>query len=145
MSFFRHKRKPIVRVEQREKPIPPLVALIMMHRQVGMPIGMSTYDKAIAEHPEYFPEEVEHRKNWASIPQSVHDAYKAELDELYFKETGEKEIIPFGKGMAYWMEHLEEYEEFRKEQKILFEKRQQIERVLHEKYYSKYNIYNPYK
>lgn len=46
------------------------------------PIGSSTYDKAIKEHPEYFPDEIERIRKWELIPQKVHDKYWEEYWEL---------------------------------------------------------------
>ena len=56
---------------------------------VKQPIGSSTLENAIKEHPEYFPDELEHRRKYDLIPQQVHDDYWKEwrvlIDEMYKK------------------------------------------------------------
>lgn len=49
------------------------------------PISRNLFEKAINEHPEYFTEEIERRRKWASIPQSVHDEYDLEFN-AHFRE-----------------------------------------------------------
>jgi hypothetical protein len=116
---------------------PGLVQLIWMNSWGNIPMGVSTYLKAIADHPEYFPEEVEHQKKWDSIPQSVHDAYRAEWTER-FKELNKDS--PPQMGILYWFDHPEELKELRKFHDKVRPLEQKMEKELHEKYYSAYGL-----
>ena len=69
---------------------PSRVQYIFTAGMVKQYIGSSLYNKAIEEHPEYFPDEIEHRKKWASIPQKTHDDYWKEywaLDKEIMKDV----------------------------------------------------------
>ena len=46
-------------------------------------IGSSQLERAIKNHPEYFPDEVEHRRKWASVPEEVKQAHDAEYERRY--------------------------------------------------------------
>lgn len=67
------------------KDAPPIIGQVYMCGMMNIPIGSSIYEKAIQKHPEYFPEEVEHRKKWDSVPQQIKDAYSAELYKILDK------------------------------------------------------------
>ena len=64
---------------------PPLVQQVQMCAMMNIPIGSSAYEEAIEKHPDYFPEEVEHRRKWASVPQEVKDAHDAEAKIIFNK------------------------------------------------------------
>lgn len=69
---------------------PVNVQYIYMCAVLKQPIGLDTYEDAIKEHPEYFPDEIKHRKKSEKIPQEVHDAYFEErykLEEEIFKDV----------------------------------------------------------
>lgn len=48
--------------------MPSIVAYVKASAFYGTPIGYATYERAIKEHPEYFPEEVEYRRKFNAIP-----------------------------------------------------------------------------
>jgi hypothetical protein len=57
---------------------PASVQFVKMMAVMGQPIGLSVYERALKEGPEWFPEEIEERRKWASVPQEVKDAYDAD-------------------------------------------------------------------
>lgn len=116
---------------------PSKVQYIYMMGMMKIPIGSSTYEDVIKEHPEYFPDEVEHRRKWDSIPQEVHDKYWEEYLEL------DKEImknVPPNKGIMGWIDDQEGYSEWNKKRTEAYEKGNTLREALHKKFYSKYGI-----
>lgn len=69
------KKQKGLTAEQYFKDVPNIVIYIKGMAQMGHPIGYETLEKAINEYPEYFPEEVEHRRKWNAIPEEVKDKY----------------------------------------------------------------------
>jgi len=105
---------------------------------LNKPVVSSIYEDAIKKYPEYFPDIIEHRKKWEAIPQEVHDAYQKELFELDKKIY--KDVPYSGKGILFYSQHPEEYEEHNKEWKTANKKAQPLYKKLHKKYYAKYGI-----
>lgn len=62
---------------------PASVQFVKMMAVSGQPIGLETYERALKEGPEYFPDEIEYRRKWALIPQEVKDAYNADPDTAW--------------------------------------------------------------
>lgn len=54
---------------------PPLIQYIITVGNFQQFIGISTYDEAIEKYPEYFPDEIEHRRKRSLVPKEVDDAY----------------------------------------------------------------------
>lgn len=61
--------------EQYFKDIPNKVLFIKMMGSIGQGVSYQMLDEAINEYPEHFPEEVEYRRKWASIPEEIKDKY----------------------------------------------------------------------
>jgi hypothetical protein len=103
-----------------------------------LPTGCSTYENAIKEFPEYFPDEVEYSKKWNAIPQEVHDAYLEEynkIEEMFFCNIPHK-----GAGMMFFAKHPDAHKEFNKAWIMARNKSLPFHESLHNKYYSKYGI-----
>jgi len=116
---------------------PSKVQYIYMMGMMKQPIGSSIYEDAIKEHPEYFPDEVEHRRKWDAIPQEVHDKYSEEywkLDEEVMKD------VPPSKGIIGWIDDQEGYSEWNKKWTEANEKAKPLREALHKKFYSEYGI-----
>lgn len=94
------------------------------------PIGSSLYEKTIKEHPEYFPEEIEHRRKYDLIPQEVHDAY------WEGREVLDDELLKSNKGILNLIHNTEA----KKEWDEAYAKFSKEEKALHKKHYSKYGI-----
>jgi len=77
---MKNKNDKGIGVSQKNAEIPTIVVFVKMMAVMDQPIGYEMYRKALDEHPEYFPEEVEEERKWAAIPQDVKDAYYAESD-----------------------------------------------------------------
>lgn len=124
--------------EKAFRSLPAIVMFVKMAEVTGGMIGKSTYERAIAEYPEHFPEEVEHRRKWALIPQEVHDAYEAEFcamrEELY------KDIPPPGSGLVYWMSHQKEMSDWFKERDKLRPEEEKQTATLRNKHYGPFGI-----
>lgn len=72
--------------------MPSSVWFVKMMALNNQPIGLETYERALAEGGEkYFPEEFEYRRKWALVPKSVKDAYDADPNSDMFNlfETDE--------------------------------------------------------
>ena len=117
--------------------VPNKVQYIYMMGMMKQPIGSSTYEKAIKEHHEYFPDEVEHRKKWAAIPQEVHDKYWEEYWKI--EEEVMKDVSP-SKGIMGWIDDQEGYSEWNKKWTEANEKAKPLREALHKKFYSEYGI-----
>lgn len=116
---------------------PAIVQFIWAAKISNTPIGYSTFEKAVEEHPQYFPEEIEYRKKWASIPQSVHDEYEKERKEIHLKCF---ELLPESKGISGWINDIEGYNEWSRIYDECSKKEEPLLKKLHKKYYSKYGI-----
>lgn len=116
---------------------PLLVQQIYIAAQTRGVIGGTTYERAIKEHPEYFPEEVERRRVWDAIPQSVHDAY---WEEIWTLEKRVKVDMPPSKGMLYWIANPEEHEQWLREGDKCAVILKPFIKDIHEKYYKGYGI-----
>lgn len=116
---------------------PNKVQFIYMMGMMKHPIGSGIYEDAIKEHPDYFPDEVEHRRKWDAIPQEVHDSYWEEywkLDKEVMKD------VPQSKGIIGWIDDQEGYAEWNKKWTEANEKAKPLRKALHKKFYSEYGI-----
>jgi hypothetical protein len=116
---------------------PHKVLYVQMCAMSNIPIGMSLYDEVLSEYPEYFPEEVEHKKKWESVPQEVKDAYWKEYWK--FHETLWKNEPKSG-GLLAYINDTDESKKFNEAYKRLRPLEEAKEKELHKKYYSKYGI-----
>lgn len=118
---------------------PAKVQFLFMASMNNQPVGGKMIDEAIAEHPEYFPDEVEHRRKWALIPQSVHDNYLAEREVL--RKKCYKDMPP-SKGIIGWVmdESKDDYNSWQKDYDKCREVELPLAEALHKKYYSQYGI-----
>lgn len=104
----------------------------------GVPVGVRMYEEAFSNYPEYFPDEVVYRKKYDAIPQSVHDAYFAELNEKV--KDIYKDVPNKGVGFMFFVNN---YKEYKKTSAAYAEARKiekKIEEKLMKKYYSQYGI-----
>lgn len=62
---------------------PASVQFVKMMAVMDQPIGLETYERALTEGPEWFPEEIEYRRKWALVSQSVKDAYHADPNSMW--------------------------------------------------------------
>lgn len=56
-----------------------------------IPVGTSIVNKAMEQHPEYFPDEIENKKKWEMVPKSATDEYFKEYHEIWkdhYKDIG---------------------------------------------------------
>lgn len=123
--------------------IPPEAWMMALAKRYGGPVSLTVYEKALEQKPEWFPEEVEHKRKWALIPQEVHDQYLTEIMTL----DKEQEVCRDSKytdkrGMMHWIEHQQDYnkwttayEECRTELDIAAR-----EKEIHTRYYGPYGI-----
>jgi hypothetical protein len=116
---------------------PHIVQYVCMSGITGNPIGANTLNEAIENHPEYFPDEIEHRRKWNAIPQEVHDAY---LKDRVLLDVEISNNIPPSRGICGWIDDPEGYEEWTlalcKATATYSPKRKEI----HDKHYAKYGI-----
>ena len=116
---------------------PAKVQLLYTMAMAKQPVGMKMLEDAIADHPEYFPDELEHRRKWALIPQQVHDDFWKEREIL---RTEMYKEMPPSKGILGWINDPKGYEEWN----IAYEKCRKAEEplaaALHKKFYGQYGI-----
>lgn len=79
--------------------MPSIVAYVKFAGLTGTPIGIATYERAIKEHPEYFPEEVEYRRKYAAIPEIEKEWHLNKLMELHDEESKELESNGYVSGI----------------------------------------------
>jgi hypothetical protein len=116
---------------------PLLIQQIHFTWMIGRPIGSSTYEKAIADHPEYFPDEVEAKRKWDLVPQEVHDKYLEEYWQVHreiFKDVTD------GGGFMDTINNSSAHQAWRKANDEAYAKMKPLEKKLHNKYYLKYGI-----
>jgi len=130
--------------------VPHGVLYIWAMGNIGQPIDTDTYNRAIANHPEYFPDEIEFRRRFDAIPEDIKKEHSKLFDTLigsniytmYESKIGKlphSELC--GKGIIYRVTHPElkdKYEAYDEWMRKMFE--------LHEKDREDgYNrLFNPY-
>lgn len=101
----------------------------------GSAIGMGLYKKAMKDHPEYFPDEIEAQRKWAAIPKSVHDAYWAEREAL--REPSEIGLIA---SIELLSEDPAKYKEWADKNEQTRAARDKQLKALHDKHYGPYGV-----
>jgi hypothetical protein len=120
-----------------EENIPAEVLFIRYASVTKYPLGLSFVQDTITKYPEYFPEEVEYRRKWNLIPQSVHDEYweKSEIiREECFKD------LPPSLGILGWMENSGSFENWSRAYDIGRKKSLPLLKDLHNSLYKEYGI-----
>lgn len=116
---------------------PANVQFLYTMAMAKQPVGMKMLEDAIEDYPQYFPDELEHRRKWALIPQQVHDDYLKEMEIL---RTEMYKEMPPSKGVLGWINDPKGYEEWN----IAYEKCKKAEEplvaALYEKFYGQYGI-----
>jgi hypothetical protein len=79
--------------------MPALVAYVKMAGITGVPIGATTYERAIKEHPEYFSEEVEYRRKYAAIPEIEKEYHLRKLMECEIEKDEELKAAGYVSGI----------------------------------------------
>jgi hypothetical protein len=117
---------------------PSKIQLLYMCAHLKRPVGSELIESAIKEFPEYFEELIAHRKNWASIPQSVHEEYKKECRVVHDRIF--KDLPKEGRGILYQIEHPEEASKYMNLYSQYQEEAIPFYREIHKKHYGKYKI-----
>ena len=118
---------------------PSKVKFLYAMAVIGQPVGSQMIEDAIKESPEYFADELEHRRKWALIPQSVHDEYWDEIEKV------RKEVykdMPPSKGIIGWAmdEDITVFEKWHEAYRKCREIEKPLSEAIHKKYYGKYGI-----
>lgn len=84
---------------------PSEIQILWAASMTNRPVGAGFYQETMEKYPEYFPDEIEHKRKWDAIPQEVH--------ELYYDECAKvrKERQP-SPGLMYWINHPDELAEY---------------------------------
>lgn len=116
---------------------PEKVQYLYFMAMTNNPVGVKIFEEAIAEHPEYFPDEIKLKDKWSKVPQSVQDEYWVEREKI--REQCYKEMPP-SKGVLGWAENPQEFEEWQRS----YEKCKKVEEplaiALFKRFYDKYGI-----
>jgi hypothetical protein len=116
----------------------PAEVLYIRYASIGRyPLGLSFVQDTITKYPEYFPEEIEYRRKWSLIPQSVHDEYwgKSEiLREECFKDC------PPSLGILGWIDNPDSLEEYQRIYKECNQNFIPLQKELHDSLYKEYGI-----
>lgn len=122
---------------------PSKVAFLYISALLKQPVGGKMIDDAIKEYPEYFPDEIEHRKKWASVPEDVKEEYFSALSKMH--EEVYKDMPP-SKGIIGWIKDPKGYEEWNKAWQTFRPIEKQKEKEIHEKYLTPHGInYNSHE
>lgn len=116
---------------------PPLVVYIWMCAQFNIPIGSGTFEEAIKLHPEYFPEEIEYRDKWSTVPIEVKNEYSEEFSKLEQRLYGDL----WGKGLVYNITHFDESERNSREYTKRRKNALPEYKALYEKYFTVYGLH----
>ncbi len=114
---------------------PGVIQFIYCASIYKQPVGLKHYEEVIEKYPQYFPEEIEHRRKWALIPQEVHTTFNKELETARLKIY---ELAPKSKGIMHWSQNFKDYVAYEEEMKPLHELYKKTEEVLRAKHYHKY-------
>lgn len=117
--------------------IPNKVLWLKMCGIRNIPVGAGFYNEVLEEYPEHFPVEVERKRKWEAIPQSVHDAYWKEY--RMFHEALWKDV-PLDGGLMSAINNTPEYQAYQKDFERLRPLEEAKEKELHKKYYSQYGV-----
>jgi len=115
---------------------PGIVQLVYLSSINKTPIGISTYEQALKDYPEYFPQEVKRRKQWVDIPIELRNGYMRECSEHFQSVLGDLE----SKGILYYCDHPEEHKEFQRKLSTRLELLRIVEKHLWDKYFGDYDI-----
>jgi len=118
---------------------PDIIQFIYINSAAEHPVGYSVYEEAINAYPEYFPEEVEYRKKWESVPREVKDAFEEEFDQRD-QELRKKYLKTENKGLLYWISNSEHHKLYREEYALYYPERVKLEEQLYRKYYTRFGI-----
>ena len=118
---------------------PARVQFLYWMASTKQPVGSQMIEDAIKESPEYFPDELEHRRKWALIPQCVHDEYWAGKEKL---RTECYKDMPPSKGIIGWAfdESGDDYNNWNTAYQKCREIEKPLAEALHKKYYGQYGI-----
>lgn len=127
--------------EIRFEDYPHLIKYLYVASKMKFTVGSNQVEEAMEKHPEYFVEELERRRKWDSIPQEVHDDYwkeYSEKDEEHWKEFRGKYKKA---GLMYLLNaDNNERNQYSQDWNAYYSSWKPVEKELHVKYYSKYNI-----
>lgn len=107
------------------------------HLKRKRPIGSRLIDESMEKYPEYFQDEIQATKNWNSIPESIHESYKAEcikIHKIIFKD------LPPPRGIFFQIEHPEEAANWHKLWNECRKKEIPFLKEIHKKYYSPFGL-----
>lgn len=122
------------------KTLPSLIQFLLASQASGIGIGLAMYNEAIEKHPEFFVEEIDRAKKWASIPEEVRNQYFGELYSTGAQINKECDACAGGGGLLYWIDHPFEMNEYFACLKRNRPIHQQNELYLHNKYLAIYGI-----
>lgn len=104
----------------------------------NQPVSNSYFEETVKLYPDYFPDEVEYRKKWDLIPQSVHDAYNSEMQIL--RNEMYKKLTPVTTGIFALVKDSDVLEEWGKFYDECRRKEIPLAMELHKKHYGAYGI-----
>lgn len=112
--------------------------LVIVLQMVNGFVGSDTLEEALKHNPEVFPDIIERRKIWDTIPQKEKDAYFEELHKL---NNGYYDSAPHsGMGIVWYVRHPKEDKERDKWLSAHREKYEKKCSELREKYFGKYGL-----
>lgn len=121
-----------------EPKIPTLVKKVQLALYHKQPIPPEIIEDVLTKYPQYFSKEVEKRKAWASIPESVKEAYTKDWTANHVKLFSD-----FDKKAKYLSLSINpklEEQKLQKEYDQLRLKEIVVEKKLHRKYYEKHGV-----
>ena len=136
-AFRRGKRAEAIKQYRKQEDVPALVSFINMCAAMGIPVGTTLYDRALTDHPKYFPEAIAHRKRWDAIPKEVHEEYRAATANMFSDRTAHEYG---GKGLVWYINHPKEYDEYRAWQQEMQPEWDAEDKVIHDKYYKAHGV-----
>lgn len=120
--------------EKQFEKAPKIVQSIYVLTLLNQPVPGSVMNEAMERYPDYFQEEIQYKKIWEAIPQSVKDAY---FDELH---KALAHSFPDNKGILYWINHQLEFQEYQKKYEEIRKQNEQIRKDIHKKHFEKYGL-----
>ncbi len=63
--------------------LPNEVLYVKAMAMIGQSISTDTYEKAITNYPEYFPEETQYREKWSKVPKHLKDEYFSSTTNIF--------------------------------------------------------------
>lgn len=113
--------------------LPSKVAYVKAAQHFGFPIGLGLYESVLKEYPEYFKEELAHRRKYDAIPKIEKEYHFKVLEDLWFEQGEELKTIEYGGILESRKDVLEKAD-------TIFKKYKDLEEIENNRFKTQWNL-----